>query len=372
VFVHVHVHGKCAAPRAQAHAMPWTGRRSLGVTARPARPTRWLARAGMPRRATVPRPHGPPGLARGLYRASGPRVLAEPVVHPAASHAARGHQVRDREAVRPGRQQRGPQRRFRPLGLITIGRAGSGRLLRFWGRLGRIRTACRHLGPPVRVPRSVAGCRRLVTAGLLPERAGQPSKVLAHISLADLLDLDTGSELQKEWTRRVCAQWAAHRAAASVSGSDGGAWLEGDAAKWFACDASITPVVTGDVNPAVLEDLVRLCVQLAGYGLGDNAGPGCCQDDQASPDHTGPAAGQASPAPCGRDALQQAIIGKAVALLSGPAGLASFLRRQQLGGRLGGPSLPLDVGVSRDIPAAIRTAVIARDKHCRFPDGCFL
>jgi len=49
------------------------------------------------------------------------------------------------------------------------------------------------------------------------------------------------------------------------------------------------------------------------------------------------------PAPSGRDALQLAIIGKAVALLSGPGGLASFLRRRQLGGRLGGPSLPLDV-----------------------------
>jgi hypothetical protein len=57
-------------------------------------------------------------------------------------------------------------------------------------------------------------------------------------------------------------------------------------------------------------------------------------------------------------------------LLSGPAGLASFLRRRQLGARLGGPSLPLDVGVSRAIPAAIRRAVILRDQHCRFPGGC--
>jgi len=228
--------------------------------------------------------------------------------------------------------------------------------------------------------------RRLVTAGLLPERAGQPAKVLAHISLADLLDLDTDSELQRKWTRRVHAQWAAHRAAASISGSDGGAWLEAQAARKFACDASITPIVTGEVNPAVLEDLVRLCVQLAGYELDDRGHPGCCaddptgpSDDQTSPagiqgspagDQTGPAADQADPDPCGRDALQLAIIGKAVALLSGPGGLASFLRRQQLGGRLGGPSLPLDVGVSRDIPAAIRTAVIARDQHCRFPGGC--
>jgi hypothetical protein len=83
--------------------------------------------------------------------------------------------------------------------------------------------------------------RRLVAADLLPERAGQPAKAIVHISLADLMDLDADSTLQKVWTERVRGQWAAHRAAASVSGSDGGAWLEGDAAEAFACDASLTP-----------------------------------------------------------------------------------------------------------------------------------
>ena len=28
------------------------------------------------------------------------------------------------------------------------------------------------------------------------------------------------------------------------------------------CDAAMAPVVTGEVNPAALEDLIRLCVQL--------------------------------------------------------------------------------------------------------------
>jgi hypothetical protein len=56
--------------------------------------------------------------------------------------------------------------------------------------------------------------------------------------------------------------------------------------------------------------------------------------------------------------------------VSGPGGLASFLRRKLLGARLAGPSLPLDVGVSRNIPAAIRQLVIERDQHCRFPGGC--
>ena len=64
--------------------------------------------------------------------------------------------------------------------------------------------------------------RRLVAAGLLPERAGQPVKVWAHISLADLLRLEGSSALQEEWTAQVRARWAAHRAAASETGATAG------------------------------------------------------------------------------------------------------------------------------------------------------
>ena len=212
--------------------------------------------------------------------------------------------------------------------------------------------------------------RRLVAAGLLPERAGQPVKVVAHISLADLMVLDGSSALQEQWTADVRAAWAARRAAASVSGGDGGAWLDGDAATAMACDAAMTPVVTGDVNPAALEDLVRLCVdldRLRHHGSGDGTG-----QDSGGQDNIGDG-GQGAPRPDTTrawEALEQAIIGKAVDLVPGPGGLASFLRRRQLGARLAGPSLPLDVGVSRDIPAAIRHAVILRDQHCRWTGGC--
>jgi hypothetical protein len=71
-----------------------------------------------------------------------------------------------------------------------------------------------------------------------------------------------------------------------------------------------------------------------------------------------------------REMLGHAIIGKAVDLLSGPGGLASFLRRGLLDAQLAAPSLPLDVGRSAEIPAAIRRAVILRDQHCRWPGGC--
>ncbi len=66
------------------------------------------------------------------------------------------------------------------------------------------------------------------------------------------------------------------------------------------------------------------------------------------------------------------IIGKAVDLVSGPGGLASFLRRQQLGAPLAGPSLPLDIGFSHTIPPGIRNAVTWRDQHCRWAGGCHL
>ena len=234
--------------------------------------------------------------------------------------------------------------------------------------------------------------QRLVTAGLLPERAGQPVKALVHMSLADLMLLEGSSALQQEWTSRVRGQWAARRAEASAGAGDGGAWLDGDAAQAVVCDAAMTPIVTGDVNPDALDDLVRLCVQLdrlrhhhagddhaggdpegtnhdvadgdIGDGTGDTGtgtidGGGAAQSTSAY-DNTARA----------REALERAIIGKAVDLLSGPGGLASFLRRRQLGARLGGPSQPLDIGYSETIPAGIRTAVIQRDQHCQWAGGC--
>jgi hypothetical protein len=186
--------------------------------------------------------------------------------------------------------------------------------------------------------------RRLAAAGLLPERAGQPVKAWAHISLADLLRLDGDSALQDQWTGQVRARWAARRAHAAETGASDGAWLDGDAAEAIACDAAMAPVVTGDVNVDALEDLVRLCVQL-----------------DARRDGARDAAWAA---------IEQAVIGKAVDLLSGPGGLASFLRRRQLGTRLGGPSLPLDIGYAETVPAGIRNAVLLRDRHCQWAGGC--
>jgi hypothetical protein len=192
--------------------------------------------------------------------------------------------------------------------------------------------------------------RRLTASGLLPERAGQPVKTWVHISLADLLRMEGSSALQDQWTERVRARWAARRAAASETGANDGAWLDGDAAAAIACDTAMAPIVTGDVNVDALEDLVRLCVELDRLRGADDGG---------RPDTTAAWA-----------AVEQAVIGKAVDLLAGPGGLASFLRRRQLGARLGGPSLPLDIGYAETIPPGIRNAVILRDRRCRWAGGC--
>ena len=194
--------------------------------------------------------------------------------------------------------------------------------------------------------------RRLTAANLLPERAGQPVKAWAHISLADLMLLDRDSALQDQWTGQVRARWAARRAYAAEAGASDGAWLDGDAAAAIACDAAMAPVVTGDVNVDALEDMVRLCVELDRLRRG------------GSPDTP------AAETTAAWAAVEQAVIGKAVDLLSGPGGLASFLRRRQLGARLGGPSLPLDIGYAETVPAGIRNAVLLRDRHCQWAGGC--
>jgi len=191
---------------------------------------------------------------------------------------------------------------------------------------------------------------------------------VVHVSLAELRAMDDGSVLETEWITEMRIRWAARRAEASDGvGGDGAAWLDGDAARGVTCDASITPVVTGDIDPRVLDDLVRLCLQLAGHRAHCPPPP---PDPDPDPDPAEPPAGLAQLTAMSREAIQQAIIGKAVDLLSGPGGLASFLRIRQVGARLAGPSLPLDIGYSMTIPPGIRNAVILRDRRCRWPGGC--
>jgi len=219
---------------------------------------------------------------------------------------------------------------------------------------------------------------RLVAAGLVPQRAGQPVKVLAHVTLADLMLLEGSEKLRDEWTRQSRIRWAGYRSSSAEARGDDGAWLDGDAAAAIGCDALVAPVVWGQVNPSVFADLVRLCAELDkvyrhGFDAQARDGAGSHMDGtRSSADGTGSSAddsGTGAAAVIARETLEQAVIVKSVELLSGPGGLASFIRRRQFGGRLASPSVPLDLGVTTTIPASIRNLVRHRDRHCRFP-GC--
>src|SRR5207249_3888855 len=83
----------------------------------------------------------------------------------------------------------------------------------------------------------------------LPGRAGQRVRALVHVSLADLMLLDGSSALMDEWITRVRAQWAAARAVASESGSDGGAWLGGPS---LPLDVGVSADIPAAIRRAVI------------------------------------------------------------------------------------------------------------------------
>jgi hypothetical protein len=65
--------------------------------------------------------------------------------------------------------------------------------------------------------------------------------------------------MQDTWIAEYRARWAAQRAAASVAAGDGGAWLDGEAARVSACDATLVPVVIGDVDAGAVEEVIARC-----------------------------------------------------------------------------------------------------------------
>ncbi|MBC6471252.1 HNH endonuclease [Actinomadura alba] len=68
--------------------------------------------------------------------------------------------------------------------------------------------------------------------------------------------------------------------------------------------------------------------------------------------------------------LRRSMLRWAVQVLSGPGGLASYLRTGLLEAPLAGPSVVLDAGPDdRSVPASLERLVRRRDRHCRFP-GC--
>jgi hypothetical protein len=122
--------------------------------------------------------------------------------------------------------------------------------------------------------------------------------------------------------------------------------------------------VTGNADPSHLRGLIDTCVgywhlenvetQAAGTATDVAATDAAGATAEAGTAETGAGGGgwvpdRAANARLMDDLLRQ-IIGKATDFLSGEPGLASLLRRGLAGPGLGGPSLPLDVGDTDDIP----------------------
>ena len=110
----------------------------------------------------------------------------------------------------------------------------------------------------------------------------------------------------------------------------------------------IIPVVTADIDPGALEDLIVLCVryhairaqppappnpQTSSRDPADTPEPSAARGPPIPPGLIGAAARRAhqaaaAAAPC---RLEQQILAKVLQVVSGPGGVASFLRRKLLG-----------------------------------------
>ncbi len=226
--------------------------------------------------------------------------------------------------------------------------------------------------------------RRLIAAGGLPDRAGQPTQIQLHLSLEELtrrLDGEPGGG--DDGT--ASGGTGQGRAGSDGAGLPGGPDLlssrlrprlqpdaDGStvppAVPWPAaapgteCDATIIPVVTGHLDHDLLDKLAALLTRpVTGPGSGTPGSESCGQ--------CGTGLGPASQEQL-FDQVRDLLTASAVALLSGKHGLASYLRTGRLARPAASASLPLDVGTSTDtIPAHLRRAVILRDRHCAAP-GC--
>ena len=166
-------------------------------------------------------------------------------------------------------------------------------------------------------------------------------------------------------------------------------YLLGKDAEAAACDARTTPVVTGHADMRVVDKIIALALAAASITL-DGADPAGDDDDDDDDDDAsldndsshrswGTAGGGPRAAsrarlrarerftPDAMQALRYAIARLAIDFVSGPAGIAAWLRTTLLAPPYSTPSLPLDIGYSDSIPASIRRAVQLRDRGCAWP-----
>jgi len=119
------------------------------------------------------------------------------------------------------------------------------------------------------------------------------------------------------------------------------AWAGAAAGPGYDCDATIVPIVTGHIDPAVLDRLAAALLR----GRAAKTG----QDSQNGPDSEADAARRR----LAERAARQIVIAHAADLMSGPAGLAAYLRTGLLHSPAASVSLPLDAGAATEtIPRA--------------------
>ena len=183
-------------------------------------------------------------------------------------------------------------------------------------------------------------CRRLIATGMLPARGGQPTQVQVHLGLAELRDMPDAAAAERAWRNS--------QTGGRATGPGRPGWLTGAEAQAAACDATVVPVVTGQIDWTALGQFT----------------------DTFADAHPRPLT------PAGKRGLARALLGLAIDAVSGPGGLAAALRTHLAGTRLAlatpltSVSLPLDVGAgSEAIPVHLRRAVTVRHPHCAFP-GC--
>jgi hypothetical protein len=201
-------------------------------------------------------------------------------------------------------------------------------------------------------------CELLIKAKMIPDRAGAAARVDAVISLSELLELQGAATLTNVFL-------------AAIAGQPG--YLAGKDAETAACDATVSPVVTGHPDVSVVDQMIQIMIDFlddADSGRGTTApapGPG-----DVTPERPAGAVRErfASLPPEAWQVLRLAVARLAVDLVSGPGGLASALRQGVLPAPYNSKSVVLDIGYSDDIPPHIRRAVRLRAQgHCEWP-GC--
>src|SRR3954447_697773 len=226
-------------------------------------------------------------------------------------------------------------------------------------------------------------CELLIRAGMVPDRAGADTRVDVVISLAELLDLPGAGQLTQAWLAALAGEHA---------------HLTGPGAQAAACDAVITPVVTGHPDLAIVDqmiDIIMACLDpgqdtradtgprdagASSAGGSEHAGSGAptpgARSARALPARALPAGALPAGAPSwealsweARQPVRYAIARLAIDLVSGAGGLAATLRQGLLPPPYNTKPAVLDIGHSSQIPGAIRRAVALRARHCEWP-GC--